>query len=168
MLWKAQRPWCHRPLGRLVLARIDRLTIRNKRALQAASVIGKRFSYEALCFLADDENYRCEALIAADLVRLDDADYLFAHALIQEGVYLSLLKRTSSSCTERLLGGMHSGNWCCMRSIWSELATRVLARPTWRPRRNNFVSFALKLPYGSLSAAADWRALMQSNARCAC
>jgi class 3 adenylate cyclase/tetratricopeptide (TPR) repeat protein len=75
----------------LVLARMDRLPARDKLALQAASVIGKRFPLDALRFLLDDAGYRCDTLLATDLVRPEAGDYLFAHALIQEGVYASLL-----------------------------------------------------------------------------
>ncbi len=75
----------------LVLARMDRLPPRDKLALQAASVIGKRFTLEGLRALIEDPGYRCDALVTMDLVRPDAGDYLFAHALIQEGVYSSLL-----------------------------------------------------------------------------
>ena len=75
----------------LVLARMDRLPTRDKLALQAASIIGKRFTLDGLRFLIGDESYRCDKLITTDLVRLDSGDFLFAHALIQEGVYSSLL-----------------------------------------------------------------------------
>ena len=75
----------------LVLARMDRLPSRDKLALQAASVIGKRFSLDGLRLLIDDESYRCDGLITTDLVRTEAGNYLFAHALIQEGVYSSLL-----------------------------------------------------------------------------
>jgi class 3 adenylate cyclase/tetratricopeptide (TPR) repeat protein len=75
----------------LVLARMDRLPARDKAALQAASVIGKRFALDALAQLIDDAAYRCDALLAADLVRPESGEFLFAHALIQEGVYASLL-----------------------------------------------------------------------------
>ena len=75
----------------LVLARMDRLPLRDKLALQAASVIGKRFTLEGLCSLLEDGGYRCDSLVAMDLVRPEGGDYLFAHALIQEGVYSSLL-----------------------------------------------------------------------------
>jgi tetratricopeptide (TPR) repeat protein len=75
----------------LVLARMDRLASRDKLALQAAAVIGKRFSLVVLRALTADERYQCDALIAADLVRPQADHFLFAHALIQEGVYSSLL-----------------------------------------------------------------------------
>jgi len=76
----------------LVLARMDRLGAHDKQALQAASVVGKRFTLHALRSLIDDAAYVCDALVAHDLVRPDANDFLFAHALIQEGVYSSLLK----------------------------------------------------------------------------
>ena len=76
----------------IVLARMDRLATADKQALQAASVIGKRFALDALRFLIDQPSYDCEALIASELVRPEAGDYLFANALIQEGVYSSLLK----------------------------------------------------------------------------
>jgi class 3 adenylate cyclase/tetratricopeptide (TPR) repeat protein len=85
----------------LVLARMDRLPVRDKLALQAASVIGKRFSLEALGFLLDDPGYRCDTLLAADLVRPESGDFLFAHALIQEGVYASLLHARKRQLHER-------------------------------------------------------------------
>jgi len=75
----------------LVLARMDRLPARDKLALQAASVIGKRFTLDALNFMLDDTGYRCDTLLATDLVRPEGGDFRFAHALIQEGVYASLL-----------------------------------------------------------------------------
>jgi len=75
----------------LVLARMDRLPQRDKLALQAASVIGKRFSLDALRALVGDPGYECDTLVTMDLVRPEGADHVFAHALIQEGVYSSLL-----------------------------------------------------------------------------
>ncbi len=77
----------------LVLARIDRLPPSEKRALQAASVIGQRFDAGALRHLLDSPTYDCQELVIHKLVRPEGSGYLFAHALIQEGVYASLLKR---------------------------------------------------------------------------
>ena len=76
----------------LVMARIDRLTGTDKRALQAASTIGQHFALDALQALVGDPEYSCTQLIEHHLVRPQDDDYLFTHALIQEGVYASLLK----------------------------------------------------------------------------
>jgi tetratricopeptide (TPR) repeat protein len=77
----------------LVVARVDRLLPRDKRALQAASVVGQRFTLDLVRHLANDIDYRCDRLILHSLVRAEGESYLFAHALIQEGVYSSLLKR---------------------------------------------------------------------------
>ncbi len=76
----------------LVLSRIDRLSPPDKAALQAASVIGQRFSLPVLCHLIGDSAYRPDGLIEHYLVRPEEDDLLFGHALIREGVYASLLK----------------------------------------------------------------------------
>ena len=77
----------------LVLARIDRFEPEDKKALQAAAVIGQRFHADALSQLLGISNYDCGELANHNLIRPEGDGYLFAHALIQEGVYGSLLKR---------------------------------------------------------------------------
>ncbi|MEJ2240228.1 MAG: tetratricopeptide repeat protein, partial [Gemmatimonadales bacterium] len=64
-----------------------------KRALQSASVMGQLFDAEALSHLLGVEAYDCRELVEHNLIRAQDDGYLFAHALIQESVYGSLLKR---------------------------------------------------------------------------
>jgi class 3 adenylate cyclase/tetratricopeptide (TPR) repeat protein len=76
----------------LVLARIDRLSPADKQALQAASILGQRFSLDALRHLTKSTQYTCAGLVQRHLVRPEGDDYLFAHALVQGGVYNSLLK----------------------------------------------------------------------------
>jgi class 3 adenylate cyclase/tetratricopeptide (TPR) repeat protein len=76
----------------LVLARMDRLEPEDKRALQAASVIGQRFDGEALCDLLEMEDYDCRELVEHNVVRPEGGGFLFTHALIQESVYGSLVK----------------------------------------------------------------------------
>ena len=85
----------------LVLARMDRLAPADKRALQAASVIGQRFALDVLGHLLDDADYDCAGLIEHHLARPEGDDYLFAHALIRDGVYASLLKATRHELHER-------------------------------------------------------------------
>ena len=70
---------------------MDRLSPADKQALQAASVLGQRFSLDALYHLIESPHYACDGLIERHLVRPEGDDYLFAHALVQEGVYTSLL-----------------------------------------------------------------------------
>ena len=76
----------------LVLARMDLLATRDRSALRAASVLGQHFSLDSLRFLMNDRTYSCTGLMEHQLVRPEGAGYLFAHALIQEGVYASLLQ----------------------------------------------------------------------------
>lgn len=76
----------------LVLARLDRLPERDRRASQAASVIGQRFELDLLRHLADDATFACDILLAGGLVLPEGDDFLFAHALIRDGAYASLLK----------------------------------------------------------------------------
>lgn len=75
----------------LALARSDQLPPRDKAALQAASVLGQRFSMDALSHLVREPGYDCRVLIENDLVRPEEGDLFFAHALIRDGIYTSLL-----------------------------------------------------------------------------
>lgn len=77
----------------VVLARIDRLEPPDRRAIQAASVLGQRFTPDVVAYLLDVPIVSGEALVRFNLVRPLGQGYLFAHALIREGVYGSLLKR---------------------------------------------------------------------------
>jgi len=75
----------------LVQARVDRLERGDKTALQAASVIGQRFTKEALRYLISSPQYNCSELVKCELIRTDGGAYLFTHALVRDGVYSSLL-----------------------------------------------------------------------------
>jgi len=76
----------------LIQARIDKLEPPIKRALQTASILGQNFSPDALRHLLDDPAFDCTALVASALVRPLGQQYLFAHALIRDAVYASLLR----------------------------------------------------------------------------
>ncbi|CAE6716963.1 adenylate/guanylate cyclase domain-containing protein [Paraburkholderia haematera] len=76
----------------LVLARMDRLTSRDREAFQAAAVIGQRFGLALLRRLIDAPDYVCHGLVANALVLPEGEDFLFAHALIQESAYSTLLR----------------------------------------------------------------------------
>jgi class 3 adenylate cyclase/tetratricopeptide (TPR) repeat protein len=75
----------------LVQARMDRLEPGDRMALQAASVIGQRFALDGLRHLIDNPQYNCSRLVENFLVRPKGEDFLFAHALVRDGVYSSLL-----------------------------------------------------------------------------
>ena len=76
----------------LVLARLDRLEPLDRQAFQAASVIGQRFDLTLLRQLIGSPHYACEGLVRNALILPEGDGFLFAHALIQEGAYLSLLR----------------------------------------------------------------------------
>jgi class 3 adenylate cyclase/tetratricopeptide (TPR) repeat protein len=78
-------------LHAVVLARVDRLPQLDREALQAAAVLGQRFSLDALRDLVANPDYDCTALVEHRLVSREGAECLFAHALIRDGVYASLL-----------------------------------------------------------------------------
>ena len=76
----------------IVQARLDALPADDRRMLQAASVLGQRFSPAALCVMTGNDNHKPDRLLREALIRPAGQDYHFAHALIRDGVYASLLK----------------------------------------------------------------------------
>ncbi len=84
-----------------VLARMDMLDAPDHKALQAASVIGQRFSLELLRHLLGDGGFSCTSLIEHYLVQPEGEEYLFGHSLIRDGAYASLLKPNRRDLHER-------------------------------------------------------------------
>ena len=76
----------------LVLGRADRLPPAEKRALQAASILGQRVSLPALRELLGDRSYEATHLIDEQFLTQDSGGLAFVHALMRDGVYASLLK----------------------------------------------------------------------------
>jgi class 3 adenylate cyclase/tetratricopeptide (TPR) repeat protein len=76
----------------LVQAQMDALAAVDRAALQAASVIGQQFALGDLRRLIDQPGYQMAELVARRLVQPDGERFLFAHALVREGVYGSLLR----------------------------------------------------------------------------
>ena len=74
----------------VVLARTDLLSAQDRRAIQAASVLGQRFSLAHLRALLKEPQYDCETLVRNVLVRPIQNGLQFAHALVRDGVYGSL------------------------------------------------------------------------------
>jgi class 3 adenylate cyclase/tetratricopeptide (TPR) repeat protein len=95
----------------LVLSRMDQLSNEDKLALQAASVLGQRFELEALRFLIDISGYECHELVERHLLRPEGSLYLFAHALIQEGAYSSLLNK------QRIEWHRRAASWYAERDL---------------------------------------------------
>ena len=76
----------------LVLGRADRLPAAEKRALQAASILGQRVPLPVLRHLLGEPAYEANRLIDQQFLRQDSAGLAFVHALMREGIYGSLLK----------------------------------------------------------------------------
>lgn len=74
----------------VVLARLDRLAPGDRRAIEAAAVLGQRFHLADLRSLIRDDDYDSVELKRRHLVRPDGPENAFAHALIRDGVYASL------------------------------------------------------------------------------
>jgi class 3 adenylate cyclase/tetratricopeptide (TPR) repeat protein len=74
----------------VVLARTDMLPAADRRAIQAASVLGQRFSLSDLRTLLQDPTFVCDTLVRDVLLRPTQDGLQFAHALVREGVYGSL------------------------------------------------------------------------------
>lgn len=76
----------------LVLARVDRLALKDRQALFAASVLGMRFPRAALAQLLEETASSLDCLVDSGLLAVEDSDVVFVHALFRDAVYESLLK----------------------------------------------------------------------------
>jgi class 3 adenylate cyclase/tetratricopeptide (TPR) repeat protein len=91
----------------LLTARVDCLSPEDRKLLQAASVIGRRFDTELLAAVVDDIDdidARLAAMQALDLVRNEGTsnDYLFKHALVRDALYGSLLTEARTALHLRI------------------------------------------------------------------
>ncbi len=76
----------------LVLSRVEKLERDDRQALFAASVLGLRFPRTALAAMLDGSDCAPERLVDAGLLNVEGTEIAFAHALMREAVYGSLLK----------------------------------------------------------------------------
>ena len=76
----------------IVQARLDVLAAEDRSLIQAAAVLGQRFSGEAVKALLDSDTFDITRLMQNGLVDPVGQDFHFKHALIRDGVYASLLK----------------------------------------------------------------------------
>ena len=75
----------------VVLARLDRLPALDRHAAQCAAVIGQRFGLGLLRQLLPNLGYDPDSLVLANIIKRHGVDWIFAHALVQESAYGSLL-----------------------------------------------------------------------------
>ncbi len=71
----------------IIAAKLDTLDSFDKRAVFVASILGQRFALETLRAILDDSEYQCSELLARGLIKPDDSQFLFHHALIKDGIY---------------------------------------------------------------------------------
>lgn len=76
----------------LIQARFDRLGKLDKKILQAAAILGQRFSMTAVICIAGISVYDETPLVEAALIKPADDGYLFAHALIREAILQTVLR----------------------------------------------------------------------------
>jgi class 3 adenylate cyclase/tetratricopeptide (TPR) repeat protein len=76
----------------VILARADLLAPSDRRAIEAASVLGQRFALATLTALIGDPSYDAEALLRNALIKRSPDGLQFAHALVRDGVYASLTR----------------------------------------------------------------------------
>lgn len=74
----------------VVLARLDMLPPGDRHILRAASVLGQLFAPDAIVYLLGDSGRDYGSLIRRGFLKPIGNDFLFAHALMRDGVYLSL------------------------------------------------------------------------------
>ncbi len=77
-------------LQNVVLARLDQLPEDERTALQAASVLGQQFSGSDLAKLLERPVFDGASMLRRQLLRPVPGGYLFAHALIHDGIYSAL------------------------------------------------------------------------------
>ncbi|MBL8838690.1 MAG: AAA family ATPase [Alphaproteobacteria bacterium] len=88
-------------LRSLLIARVDRLPAVEQAALQTASVLGQRFDAAALAAVLDDAAPQLQTALRVGLVRSEGGMLRFGHALIREGVYMSLLRERRAEIHRR-------------------------------------------------------------------
>ncbi|NOD78255.1 adenylate/guanylate cyclase domain-containing protein [Ruegeria sp. HKCCD4332] len=76
----------------IVQSRLDALDRTSRSAIQAASVLGQSFSPEVLNYILGEGHLDTTNLIRSALIREAGADLMFAHALIRDGSYATLVK----------------------------------------------------------------------------
>ncbi|KIN61587.1 Adenylate/guanylate cyclase [Sulfitobacter noctilucae] len=76
----------------LIQARFDRLEPADRRILQAAAILGQRFTMTSVTQIANIEVYDESTLINATLIRPIEEGFLFAHALIRDAVLRTITR----------------------------------------------------------------------------
>lgn len=76
----------------IIQARLDRLLPHDRRTLEAAAILGQRFSMADVTAVSLIEGHNEKPLVEASLIRPHKGGYLFAHALIRDAVLRTILR----------------------------------------------------------------------------
>ncbi|MEP9399901.1 adenylate/guanylate cyclase domain-containing protein [Mesorhizobium sp. KR2-14] len=76
----------------IIQSRLDRLSPMDRKVLEAAAILGQRFSMAEVMAVARIEVYDERPLIEASLIRAHNHIYLFDHALIRDAVLRTMLR----------------------------------------------------------------------------
>jgi tetratricopeptide (TPR) repeat protein len=121
-------------------SRIDQLVISDKRLLQAAAAIGTRFSLDILRSLMSE---RSEETLHAELYRLEAAgliyecnlypklEYAFAHGLIQEVAYRSMLSDRRRTLHARIMQTIETTYPSGLFEQFENLASHAIRAGAW-------------------------------------
>lgn len=102
----------------IVQARVDALPPQERETLQAASILGQRFTGDQVVALMEGRPFKPDELLAHGLIKGAAPWFQFSHALIRDGVYETLL-------TPRRIG-LHRKAADAFRDIDPELYARHL------------------------------------------
>ncbi len=76
----------------IVQARLDVIPRADRQAIRAAAILGQRFGLDALAFLLGVRDYDPSNLLRAALIRPAGPNFHFAHALIRDATYESIVR----------------------------------------------------------------------------
>ena len=88
----------------LVQAAVDQLPAAEREAIRAASVPGQRVDRELVCHLTDRRQVDFDRLVERNLLRPEGEGLLFAHALVRDAIYSSLLSPVRIALHRRAAG----------------------------------------------------------------
>jgi adenylate cyclase len=151
-------------------ARIDRLTSPAKRTLNAATVIGSRFSTELLAALLEEAGDVRQAALA-ELVHSElidqvmftpRAEYAFRHPLVQDVAYASQLKLSRAQLHRRLAAAIEQRNSTALNENAALIAAHLEAAGDLREAFGWHMRAGTWLANRDINAArASWRLARQ-------
>jgi hypothetical protein len=77
----------------MMIARVDRIPVRERKALKVASVYGQWFTLEMVNHLLDTSNILFNAALASHLIRSENSGFIFTNSMLQEAIYSSYLSK---------------------------------------------------------------------------